>query len=155
MPVTRFELELRRPLAGGKSFGEVGEYEELRGKLFFDVDPGHEANNRVGDIDLAQTNASRRVEFSSDVIILKPVEAANGNGRLLFDVLNRGTKVALRQFNNADSQLEGSPFRKKSILDGSDRRRDPLFHVAVEPVALGHRDAYLNLIADVEIRVLD
>jgi len=101
LPVTRFQLELRRPLAGGKSFGQVGAYEELRGKLFFDVDPSHESNERVGDIGLVAMNASERVEFSSDVVILKPVDAANGNGRVLFDVLNRGKRLALAQFNNA------------------------------------------------------
>ena len=104
MPVTKFELEVRRPLAGGKLFGEVGEYEELRGKLFYDIDPSHDANNRVGDISLAQTNAAGRVEFLSDVVILKPVDASKGNGRVLFDVLNRGKRLALAQFNNAPPQ---------------------------------------------------
>ena len=29
MPVTRFEMTERRPLAGGRAFGDVGRYEEL------------------------------------------------------------------------------------------------------------------------------
>ena len=33
MPVTGFEVTLRRPLAGGRVFGEAGSYEELIGRI--------------------------------------------------------------------------------------------------------------------------
>lgn len=32
MPVTRFEITLRRPLGGGAAFGAAGPYEELKGR---------------------------------------------------------------------------------------------------------------------------
>ena len=38
MPVTHFDLALRRPLAQGRSFGTVGPYEELKGQLRFAVE---------------------------------------------------------------------------------------------------------------------
>ena len=39
MPVTRFDVTLRRPLAEGRPFGDVGPYEELKGRLQFAIDP--------------------------------------------------------------------------------------------------------------------
>jgi len=34
-----------------------------------------------------------------DLVILKPVRMARGNGTLLYDVVNRGRRVALSMFN--------------------------------------------------------
>ncbi len=43
-----------------------------------------------------------RVEFSSDLYILRP-KAPRGNGAALVDVLNRGNKVVLNGFNRGGS----------------------------------------------------
>ena len=74
MPVTRFDVRLRRSLAGGAPFGDVGPYEELKGRLHFAVDPTHPANARITDVELAPRNAAGRVEFAADVSILLPVD---------------------------------------------------------------------------------
>ena len=37
--VSRVEIASRRDVAGGRSFGSVGPYERLAGKLYFAVDP--------------------------------------------------------------------------------------------------------------------
>jgi hypothetical protein len=47
MPMTAFAVQLRRPLASGASFGDVGAYEELKGRLHLSVDPANPANARV------------------------------------------------------------------------------------------------------------
>ena len=39
MPVTRFDITLRRPLADGRAFGAVGPYEELKDRLHFQATP--------------------------------------------------------------------------------------------------------------------
>ncbi|HXJ82601.1 MAG TPA: alpha/beta hydrolase domain-containing protein [Candidatus Methylomirabilis sp.] len=115
MPVTRFEQRLRRPLAGGTSFGraghEVGPYEELKGRLYFAIDPEHLANRRITDVGLAPRNESGLVESSSDVSILLPVDRARCSGRLMLDVVNRGNTVAVPNFNRATRPLltSGSP----------------------------------------------
>jgi hypothetical protein len=101
MPAIRFEVRLRRPLAGGASFGDVGPYEELKGTLRFAVDPEHPANARITDVRLAPRNAAGRVEFDADVSILLPVDRARSSGRLLLDVVNRGNTVAVPNFNRA------------------------------------------------------
>src|SRR5215510_3564436 len=98
MPVIGFDLHLRRPLAGGQRFGDVGAYEELKGQLRLAIDPAHPANARITDVALAPRNAAGRVEFAADVSILLPVDRARASGRLLVDVVNRGNIVAVPNF---------------------------------------------------------
>jgi len=38
MPVTAFAVQLRRPLASVAPFGDVGAYEELKGRLHLSVE---------------------------------------------------------------------------------------------------------------------
>ena len=95
MPVTRFEIALRRPLAGAPP------YEELKGRLHFAIDPLHPANRRITDVELAPRSASGRVEWDADVSILLPVDRARCSGRILLDVVNRGNTVAVPNFNRA------------------------------------------------------
>ncbi len=96
-----FDLQLRRPLAGGAPFGEVGPYEELKGRLRMSVDPSHAANARVTDLALAPRDGAGRVAFAADVSILAPVDRRRASGRLLIDVVNRGNRVAVPNFNRA------------------------------------------------------
>src|SRR5205814_10181977 len=48
---------------------------------------------------LAPRNKNSKVEYSMDVCILKPHELSRGNGTVLYDVVNRGNKVALNLLN--------------------------------------------------------
>src|SRR5262245_37346845 len=97
--VIRFEVRSTREVSGGRSFGSVGPYEEVTGRLFFAVDPADPANRLVVDLDKAPKNASGRVEFSADVVIYRPRDAARGNGIALIDVVNRGNKTVIGSFN--------------------------------------------------------
>jgi hypothetical protein len=101
MAVTGVDLMLRRPLAGGRSFGDVGPYEELKGRLRYALDPTHAANRGVTDLALAAVGASRRAEFGADLSLLVPVDRARASGRALIDVVNRGNTVAVPNFNHA------------------------------------------------------
>jgi Alpha/beta hydrolase domain len=101
VPVTGFEVRLRRPVAAGAPFGRVGPYEELKGTLHFAIDPKHAANERIADVALAPRNDAGRVEFDSAVSILLPVERERASGRLMLDVVNRGNTVAVPNFNRA------------------------------------------------------
>lgn len=47
-------------------FGQVGAYESIAGRLFFEVDPDSPVNERITDLQLAPRNASGRVEFWAD-----------------------------------------------------------------------------------------
>jgi hypothetical protein len=77
-------------------------YEKIVGTIHFAVDPGDPRNRMVVDLDKAPVNAAGRVEFSSDLYILRP-KAPRGNGAALVDVLNRGNKVVLNGFNRGGS----------------------------------------------------
>ncbi len=100
--VTRLEIDRRELFADGRSFGNVGPYEKLTGRIHLEVDPDDPANQRVTDLQLAPRNADGMVEVTTDFFLLKPVDPARGNRRILYDVNNRGNKVALGTFNDAD-----------------------------------------------------
>ena len=78
MPVTGFEIKLRRPVANGQEFGDVGAYEEIKGILKFAIDPEHPANERITDVKLAPRNSDGLVEFESDLAIVAPVDPSRG-----------------------------------------------------------------------------
>lgn len=97
--VVRVEISERSTFADGISFGPAGAYERIKGKLFLETDPQHDANARISDLKLAPRNARGKVESWADFFLLKPVESCKGNGVLLYDVNNRGNLLALWTFN--------------------------------------------------------
>ena len=91
----------REPFAGGMSFGDTGPYEKIVGVARFAVDPDHPRNRIIRDLKLAPRNKDGKVEFACDVFILAPKDPSKGNGAILYDVNNRGNKLALGFFNYA------------------------------------------------------
>ena len=104
--VLRIRIDRRETVVAGQPFGLAGPYEKLVGTVEFALDPDRPQNRRVVDLDLAPRNAAGEVEFSADVYILKPVDASRGNGRVLYEVGNRGGKALLRVFQNASSSSD-------------------------------------------------
>jgi hypothetical protein len=99
MAVVRLEIKTRQPLADGRVFGDVGCYQQFDGTAHFAVDPAHPLNRAITDIDLAECERDGLVHFAADIRILAPEDPARGNHRLLFDVPNRGNRLALATFN--------------------------------------------------------
>ena len=93
--VTRVDVARRMDLG-------LSGYEKIIGTIHFAVDPKDPRNAGVADIEKAPLNAAGRVEFSSDLYILRP-KAPRGNGAALVDILNRGNKVVLSGFNRGGS----------------------------------------------------
>lgn len=91
--VTRLVIESRQLLNGGAGFGEVGQYERLRGYAIGELDPGDPRNAGIVNLDKAPRNADGRVEYRTDVEIHKPVDAKKGNRTLLYEVVNRGNQL--------------------------------------------------------------
>jgi hypothetical protein len=104
--VVRVQIDRRGPFADGHHFGQTGSYESLAGRLFFEVDPDAPANACITDLKRAPRNKRGRVEFWADFYLLKPVDPGKGNRRLLYDVHNRGNKLALWTFNDAERTNE-------------------------------------------------
>lgn len=98
---TRVEIQHREPFADGTQFGDVGTYERLAGRVYFALDPDDPANAAVTDLEYVPRNADGLVEYATDLYILKPVDLRAGNGRILYDVNNRGNKRILQFFNDA------------------------------------------------------
>jgi hypothetical protein len=96
-------------LAGGQAFGAVGPYEQLDGTVAFAVLPTHPANRGITDLQLAQQDATGLVHGTADFRLLRPVEPQRGNHRLLFDILNRGRGLALRNLNSAPDVAAHEP----------------------------------------------
>jgi hypothetical protein len=97
--VVRLEITSREPFADGRAFGRVGAYEKLRGRLVYSVDVENRANFPVVDLKLAPRDSRGRVVFSGDFVLLKPVDLALGNHRLLYEVNNRGNLGILARLN--------------------------------------------------------
>jgi hypothetical protein len=98
--LTRLEITRREIVLDGMPFGNVGPYEKIIGKAYYACDPGHELNQQIADIALAEKDADGRVRFSGDFYVLKPADVRRSNKRLLLDVPNRGRKSSLGLFNS-------------------------------------------------------
>jgi hypothetical protein len=93
--ITGLEIRAREPLVGGAAFGASGAYTRLNGMAFGELDPAHPANRGIAMLDQAPRNAQGRVAYRSDFVILTPSDPACGNGRILYEVNNRGRIMML------------------------------------------------------------
>lgn len=85
MALTSLRIDHREPLA------ERPDHEWVAATASFAVDPGHPANRRIVDLDLAPRDADGLVTFDADVRLLQPVGAEPLDvRRLLLVVPNRG-----------------------------------------------------------------
>lgn len=89
--VVRVEVLERSDLGGNG-------YEQITGRLYFEIDPAQPCNAIIADVDLAPVNAAGKVSFSSDLRILKPKDAARSNGAAWFEIPNRGGKAGLNDW---------------------------------------------------------
>ncbi len=80
-------------LAEGAAFGAAGAYERVVATARGEVDPFTPANRGIANIERAPRNARGQVEYSTDVFILRPTDPGRGNGRILYEVNNRGRKM--------------------------------------------------------------
>ncbi len=98
--ITRIDIDkVESPTFDGVSFGNSGTYEKLTGKAYGELDPARELNRNLVLLDKAPRNAAGRVEYSIDIMILKPVDMSRGNRTLIYDSVNRGNLRAIQVFN--------------------------------------------------------
>jgi hypothetical protein len=107
--VVKFEVVRIEPAFEGRVFGSVGTYDRIIARATVALAPDDPRNAIIVDLDRAPRNAQGLVEATSEVEILRPSNAANGNRRLLYDVVNRGTQRAIAYFNDAPA---GNDFSK-------------------------------------------
>jgi alpha/beta hydrolase family protein len=105
--VLKFEVvRIESPAFEGRSFGTVGTYDRIIARATIGVAPADPHNSVIVDIERAPRNAQGLVEAITDVEILRPTVAANGNRGLIYDVVNRGSKRLLGYSNDAPGNNE-------------------------------------------------
>ena len=87
------DVQAVEPLADGATFGAAGAYERVIGTAKGEVDPADPANKGIALFDKAPRNARGMVEYTTDFFVLRPNDPARGNGRILYEVNNRGRKM--------------------------------------------------------------
>jgi hypothetical protein len=81
--IVKIVIDRRNPVdAVGTSGSKIG-YEEIRGRLFGEVDPERTENAIIQDLDAAPQNARGKVEYISTFTLLRPIDAAKDSGVLL------------------------------------------------------------------------
>jgi len=115
--VVRLRIERREVILNGRAFGAAGPYEKLVGKVDFGLDPSLPRNGTIVDLELAPRNARGEVEASADFYMLKPVDPRRGNGRLFYEVGNRGGKSMLSTFQKASGSSD--PAKETEFGDGA------------------------------------
>jgi Alpha/beta hydrolase domain len=141
--VTKIEIASRTAILADKQFGSRGAYEKIVGKVFFAVDPDNPHNKAIVDIDKAPRDNSGRVTFSADLYVLAPKDPALGNGVALFDVLNRGRKNIIRNFNRASQVLD--PTAAADFGDGFLMRQGYTLVWVGWQFDIPHRDGLMGL----------
>lgn len=99
--ITSLDIQSSEPLVEGKAFGKTGGYLRIVGIARGEVDPAAPGNRGIADIDKAPRNARGMVEYEADFFMLRPADASLGNGRILYEVNNRGHKRLLRRISGA------------------------------------------------------
>ncbi|HWX35235.1 MAG TPA: alpha/beta hydrolase domain-containing protein, partial [Steroidobacteraceae bacterium] len=91
--VVKFVVEQRSTFVGGAAWGNVGAYEMLRGTAYLEVDPRDPRDAVIVDLENAPRNAHGMVDFSTQFLILKPVDPGRGNHKIFYAVNNRGNSL--------------------------------------------------------------
>ena len=86
-------VRLESPTFGGMTFGSVGAYEKITARAFGEVDPKLPGNALITDLQFAPVNVRGMVEYSMDVVIVKPIDPSKGSGKIFYDVVNRGNNL--------------------------------------------------------------
>jgi hypothetical protein len=91
---------VQSPTFGGASFGSIGQYELIQGTFTGEVDPSNPQNAVIVDLQNAPRNARGMVSYSADFQILRPINLAHGNHKVIYDLPNRGGATSLSTYNN-------------------------------------------------------
>jgi hypothetical protein len=103
--VTRVEVTSRTDVLNGKSFGNVGPYERITGRVYISLPVANWHNTGIVDLANAVNLKNGEVEFSSDFILIRPKDMAKANGSMLLEVPNRGHSRILALVDGGDWDL--------------------------------------------------
>ena len=76
------------------SYGAAGQYEQIAGRAYGELDPNDPLNSLIQDIQLAK-EADGKVRYTATFVITRPVDPSKSSGLLWHEVPNRGRPVLL------------------------------------------------------------
>ena len=90
---TRIQILSRTTAFGGYSFPDVGQYEVITGIATGEINPNDPKNAVITDIALAPRLPDGNVQYRHNFYILKPLDLAQGNHKMMYEPPNRGRKT--------------------------------------------------------------
>jgi len=100
--IVRLVIDKRAPLQDPDNRSPFGPYEEIRGRVFGEVDPKGPGNVIIQDLDAAPVNARGKVEYISTFTLVRPVDPAKNSGVLFAPLPNRGGRITARGAGQVD-----------------------------------------------------
>jgi len=76
------------------SYGAAGQYEQISGRAFGELDPNDARNKLIQDIELGR-DKDGKVRYVATFVLTKPVDMSKASGMMWHDVPNRGRPVIL------------------------------------------------------------
>jgi hypothetical protein len=76
------------------SYGSAGQYEQIAGRAYGELDPNDPLDSLIQDIQLAK-DADGKVRYVATFVITRPVDPSKSSGMLWHEVPNRGRPVLL------------------------------------------------------------
>jgi hypothetical protein len=104
--VTRVEITSRTDVLNGQSFGDVGPYERITGRVYISLAVADEHNRRIVDLTNAVNLKNGDVEFSADFVAIQPKDPTKRNGSMILESPNRGHSAILRIVDGGDWNAE-------------------------------------------------
>ena len=115
--LTEIGVQKVEPFADRTAFGDAGAYERVWGVARGELDPADARNRGIVNLERAPRNARGRVEYEVEWFMLRPADPAKGNGKLIYDVTNRGRKFLLHWVLDAPAQAVGAVNDPRSAQD--------------------------------------
>ena len=107
--VDRFEVVSSVDAYGGATpAGAAGPYVVISGIVHGRLSPTHADNAGIVDIENAPRDADGFVDYTTDVVILRPKTAATARRVLFYDTVNRGGKLAIANFIGGGALVGGA-----------------------------------------------
>ena len=116
--IVEIKVQSVRPFADGQAFGAAGAYERVTGTAIGELEPSDARNRVIVNLDRAAKNARRMVEYEVDFDLLRPVDSRRGNGKIMYDVTNRGRKFLPVWLMSAAPAGANNPLTSADAGDG-------------------------------------
>ncbi len=97
--LVRLETVTKQVAFDGRQFGKVGAYELIRAVAHYRIDPRVPVNAGLVNVHRAPLGEDGRIAFDTDALILKPIDMQRGNGRLVYEMVNRGRPLGISLLN--------------------------------------------------------